>query len=186
MLNEKELVAKILRGDARAFEALVKQYEKLVFHVTSRLIKNDEDATDICQEVFIKVYQGLNKFGFQSKLSTWIARIAYLTSINHLRKYKQELQKTSAADDVEIDNYHFSEETPERLMIKKDVAAYVQHLLQQLPLQYRSVLTLFHLEEFSYLEIQEITGMPEGTIKNYLFRAKKLLKEKLKIYLINE
>jgi RNA polymerase sigma factor (sigma-70 family) len=186
MLNEIELVAKILQGDSRAFEALVKQYEKLVFHMTCRLIKNDDDASDVCQEVFIKVYQGLNKFDFKAKLSTWIARIAYLTSLNHLRKYKQELQNKYEGDALELDNYHFSEETPEQLMIKKDVAAYVQHLMLQLPLQYRSVLTLFHLEEFSHSEIQEITGMPEGTIKSYLFRARQLLKDKLEIYLRNE
>jgi len=186
MLNEKELVTKILQGDSRAFESLVKQYEKLVFHMICRLIKNDDDASDVCQEVFIKVYQGLDKFDFKAKLGTWIARIAYLTSINHLRKYKQELQKKYEADDVELDNYHFSEETPERLLIKKDVSAYIQHLMLQLPLQYRSVLTLFHLEEFSHAEIQEITGMPEGTIKSYLFRARQLLKDKLEIYLRNE
>ena len=185
MLHEQQLVAKILQGDARSFELLVKQYEKLVIHVTSRLIKREEDITDVCQEVFIKVYHGLGKFTFKSKLSTWIARIAYLSSINHLRKYKTE-SHYRITEDIELDNYHFSEETPERLLIKKDVAAYIQHLVMQLPLAYRTVLTLYHLEEFSYNEIQEITGMPEGTIKSYLSRARVLLKDKLTVYLKNE
>lgn len=186
MLHEHQLVAKVLKGDARSFEMLVKQYEKLVLHVTGRLIKREEDVADVCQEVFIKVYHGLGKFGFQSKLSTWIASIAYLTSINHLRKHKTENNYRITGDDIELDNYHFSEETPERLLIKKDVAAYIQHLILQLPLAYRTVLTLYHLEEFSYNEIQEITGMPEGTIKSYLSRARILLKDKLTVYLKNE
>jgi len=185
MLPEEELVAKILKGNASAFEVLVKRYEKLVLHVACKLIKRDEEVMDICQEVFIKVYKGLGNFSFQSKLSTWIARIAYLTSLNHLQKYKSENINTIAGRNLELDNYHFSEDTPEKLLIKKDVSAYIQHLITQLPLPYRTVLTLYHLQEFSYLEIQEITGMPEGTVKSYLSRARKLLKEKLVTYLRN-
>lgn len=96
MLPEEELVAKILKGNASAFEVLVKRYEKLVLHVACKLIKRDEEVMDICQEVFIKVYKGLGNFSFQSKLSTWIARIAYLTSLNHLQKYKSENINTIA------------------------------------------------------------------------------------------
>lgn len=183
MLDERDLVYKVLNGNARAFETLVMQYEKLVLHVISRLIRNDDDLKDVCQEVFIKVHRGLNTFSFKSKLSTWIARIAYLTALNYLRKYKNEALNSYDGEDIELDNYHFSEETPERLMIKKDVSAYVHDLILQLPLHYRTVLTLFYLNEFSIPEIQAITGMPEGTVKNYLFRAKQLLKNKLEIYL---
>jgi RNA polymerase sigma factor (sigma-70 family) len=186
MLHEQQLIAKILQGDNKAFELLIKQYERLVLHVTGRLIKRDEDITDVCQEVFIKVYYGLSKFNSQSKLSTWIARIAYLTSVNHLRKYKNENLNRVVGEDDNLDNYHFSDETPERLLVKKDANAYVHYLIMQLPLTYRTVLTLYHLQEFSYNEIQEITGMPEGTIKSYLFRGRNLLKEKLIMYLQNE
>ena len=90
MFNEKEVVTRILNGDMRAFELLVKQYEKLVFYVTYRLVKEQQAAEDICQEVFIKVYNSLIRFNFQSKLSTWIARITYLTAINYTRKYYRE------------------------------------------------------------------------------------------------
>ncbi len=186
MLNQQQLIAKILQGDNKAFELLIKQYEKLVLHVTGRLVKQEEEITDVCQEVFIKVYYGLRKFNNQSKLSTWIARIAYLTSVNHLRKYKHENENRIWSDNDDLGNYHFSLDTPEKLLIKKDADAYVHHLIAQLPVAYRTVLTLYHLEEFSYSEIEEITGMPEGTVKNYLFRARKLLKEKLIIYLQNE
>jgi len=183
MFNEKEVVTGILNGDMRAFELLVRQYEKLVFYVIHRLVKDQHAAEDICQEVFIKVHKSLVRFSFQSKLSTWIARIAYLTAINYLRKYNRE--KTSEYPD-DLENYHFTTETPEQLLTKKDTANYVEQLIMQLPEKYRTVLTLYHLNEFSGPEIEEITAMPEGTVKSYLFRARKLLKEKLEVYLKDE
>ncbi|NOW99032.1 RNA polymerase sigma factor [Mucilaginibacter sp. SG564] len=176
MFNEKEVVSRILRGDFHAFEVLVKQYEKLVFFVVNRLVQHLQDKEDICQEVFIKVHQSLPKFRFQSKLSTWIARIAYLTAVDHVKKSKAARQ----ADYPEnIDHYHFSEDSPESELVKKDTAAYVNLLIEQMPLQYRTVLTLYHLNEFTCPEIEQITGIPEGTVKSHLFRARKLLKEKI-------
>src|ERR1700761_1627889 len=183
MFNEKEVITKILNGDTRAFEVLVKQYERLVYFVVNRLVREPADVEDICQEVFIKVHKSLFRFGFQSKLSTWIAQIAYFTGINYIKKYKRELL-SDYPDDIE--NYHFTNETPEQLLTKKDAANYVEQLILQLPEKYRTVITLFHLNEFSCEEIGEITGMPEGTIKNYLFRARKLLKEKIEAHLKGE
>ena len=183
MFNEKEVVTKILKGDMRAFELLVKQYERLVFHVTNRLIREQEDVEDICQEVFIKVHKGLFRFNFQSKLSTWIAQVTYFTAINYLKKYKNG-RVNEYPDDIE--NYHFTNDNPEQLLTKKEVANYVEQLILQLPETYRTVITLYHLNEFSYEEIGEITGLPEGTIKSYLFRARKLLKEKVEVYLKND
>ncbi|SDS93173.1 RNA polymerase sigma-70 factor, ECF subfamily [Mucilaginibacter mallensis] len=180
MFNEKEVVTRILKGDMRAFELLVKQYERLVFHVTSRIIKDEDDIADICQEVFIKIHKGLFRFNFQSKLSTWVAQVTYFTAINYLKKYKNK-QVDSYPDDIE--NYHFTNDNPEQLLTKKEVANYVEQLILQLPETYRTVITLYHLNEFSLEEIGEITGMPEGTIKSYLFRARKLLKEKVEVYL---
>jgi len=176
MFDEKEVVSRILKGDFRAFELLVKQYEKLVFFVINRMVQHFQDKEDICQDVFIKVHQSLPKFQFQSKLSTWIARIAYLTAVDHLKKNKAERQ----ADYPEnIDNYHFTDDSPETELVKKDTSAYVNMLIEQMPLQYRTVLTLYHLNEFSIPEIEQITGIPEGTVKSNLFRARKLLKEKI-------
>lgn len=180
MFNEEEVVTRVLNGDARAFESLVKKYEKLVFYVVRRLVKDQHAAEDICQEVFIKVHKSLARFSFQSKLSTWIARIAYLTAINYVRKYDRE-KASDYPDDLE--NYHFTTDNPEQLLTKKDTANYVEQLIMQLPEKYRTVLTLYHLNEFSGTEIEQITGMLQGTVKNYLFRARKLLKEKLEVYL---
>jgi RNA polymerase sigma factor (sigma-70 family) len=181
MQNEEEMISRIVNGDVTAFKILVKQYEKLVTYMVSRLVQNKEDSQDICQEVFLKVYRHLGGFKFQSKLSTWIAQIAYGTAINHLKKVSG---KKNLTDDIaDFENYHKTTEDPETILTKKDTAAFIQQQIEQLPVHYRTVLTLYHLNEFSYLEIEEITGMPEGTVKNYLFRARKLLKEKLEIYI---
>lgn len=176
MVAEQELVQRILNGDVRAFELLVNEYQKLAYHVVCRLTGNNEDIEDICQEVFMKVHKNLKKFRFQSKLSTWIASIAYLTAINYLKKYRKqgvkELKESS-------EDFYFSEAKTENILERKNEAAYINNLIQQMPLTYRTVLTLYHLNEFSIAEIHEITKMPEGTIKSHLSRGRQLLKEKL-------
>jgi RNA polymerase sigma factor (sigma-70 family) len=183
MFNEREIIPKVINGDFKAFDQLVKQYERLVYYIILKIVDNKEDAEDICQEVFIKVYKSLNEFAYQSKLSTWIAKVAYSITINHLRKSKND---RFTEYPVNVDDYHFTSENPEKAMIEKDTAAYINHLIAQMPHHYKTVLTLYHLNEFSYQEIQEITDLPEGTIKSYLFRGRKLLKEKLEQYLKNE
>lgn len=180
-MNDAELISQILKGNRNAFAFLVNHYQKLVVHITGRLIQRQDELEDICQEVFMKVYQNLAKYRGDCKLSTWIATIAYNTSINYLRKFKK-------GDEVN------PEETPALKNLtefrpadyeKTDLHRFVREQIELLPVQYRTVLTLFHLEEFSYQEIEQITGMPEGTVKSYLFRAKAILKEKLK-FIVDE
>lgn len=183
MLEEKILINKILKGDLQSFKTLVERYENLVFCVIRRLLNKTEDVEDIAQEVFIKVHQNLVRFNFQAKLSTWIAQIAYNTALNHLKKLNRESLSfyTKPVKDI-----YLSTEDLDQMLVKSDVAAYLDKLIAQLPEQYRIVITLYHLKEFSYEEIETITGMPGGTVKSYLFRARKMLKEKLAQYLKNE
>lgn len=175
-MDDKELIKHILNGNTAAFKHLVIRYQKLVVHITSKLINRNDDIEDICQEVFIKVYQNLGKYRSESKLSTWIATIAYNTSINHIRKF-QKISEISI--DATKDIYG---KTPALNAVyeKEDLHKYIREQIELLPINYRTVITLFHLNEFSYAEIEEITAMPEGTIKSYLYRAKSILKEKLK------
>ena len=175
-MNDAELVSQILNGNMKSFTFLVSRYQKLVVHITGRLIQRHEELEDVSQEVFLKVYQNLGKYRNECKLSTWIATIAYNTSINYLRKFKKSddtgLDDKAILDklaDYRSDDYETT-----------DLHRYIRNQIELLPVHYRTVLTLYHLEEFSYQEIETITGMPEGTVKNYLFRAKALLKEKLK------
>ena len=178
MYDEHELVTKILNGDDRAFQLLVKQYQRLVWHVVAKMVHDQDDVQDISQEVFVQVYQKLESFRFDAKLSTWIATIAYRYTLNHLKKKRLDLE--GIPDHADSSKAFGDDENPEKLASSADMRHFVHGLIDKLPAQYKTVLTLFHLEEFNYEEIREITGMPEGTVKNYLFRARKLLKEALK------
>jgi RNA polymerase sigma factor (sigma-70 family) len=185
MNEDALLVSRILKGDMQAFKALVQQHQRLVVHMVGRLINDKQDVEDICQEVFLKVYQKLSGFSFQSKLSTWIATIAYRTAVNYLKKKNRMMM-----DDIEeggLDaKYGVESDTPERLFERKNLHIFIHQEIEKLPPQYRIVLTLYHLEGMQYAEIEEITGMPEGTVKNYLFRARKLLKDRLMMQLPKE
>jgi len=175
MTDDEALVSRVLSGDMQAFRALIKKHERLVVHMIGRIVKQVEDREELCQDVFIKVYEKLKDFNHQSQLSTWIATIAYRHALNHLRKKKILLTELpegelTIADPVADD------------VADEEIEAYVVKLIETLPVQYKTVITLYHLEHKNYAEIGEITGMPEGTVKNYLFRARQLLKEKAAKY----
>lgn len=170
-MNDQELVGLILSGDHHAFRQLIKQYQRLVEHMVARLIDNDEDREELCQDVFLKVYESLGSFKFDSRLSTWIATIAYRRSINFLKKTK----KRALEDD--LDSVEYAEGISDGSVEDQDYAKFIRNLIDRMPVPYKTVLTLYHLDGFSYPEIVEIMNMPEGTVKNYLFRARARLKE---------
>lgn len=178
MTDDRTLVSRVLAGDRQAFMLLIKQHERLVAHMIGRLIKSDEDREELCQDVFLKVFHRLAEFGFQSKLSTWIATIAYRHAINHLRK--QKMLFANIADEENLTTRFVELSNPETVAEEKDMDTYILKLVDELPPQYKVVLTLYHVDGMSYPEIGEVTGMPDGTVKNYLFRARHLLKEKVK------
>ncbi len=184
MIDDNVLVSQVISGDRQAFRMLIKQNEKLVGHMIGRLIDQKEDREELCQDVFLKVYEKLGEFNFQSKLSTWIATIAYRHGINHLRKKRIEISELPAEEHAR--EQFISSENVEENFSEKQLDSMVMGMIDQLPPQYKAILTLYHVQEMSYPEIVEITGLPEGTVKNYLFRARQLLKEKVKKYLGKE
>ncbi len=177
MDHDQELVEKIIAGNEHAFTILVKKYQRLVSFIVYRVIGEEEKSKDVCQEVFVKVYLKIESFHFNSKLSTWIATIAYREAVNTLKK-----EKKTSFNELTTENEHsnVSDQDPHRQMEKMELKDQIHYLIDKLPYQYKTVLTLFHLNEFNYKEIYEITGWPEGTVKSYLFRARKLLKDALK------
>jgi RNA polymerase sigma-70 factor (ECF subfamily) len=184
MMDDKSLAARVAEGNRHAFEVLIRKHERLVAHMVGRIINNSEDLEEICQDVFLKVHEKISEFNFQSKLSTWIATIAYRNAINHARKKKMDIHEIT--DDESFVNHFISHDNPQETLEDRDMEAAVMKLIEKLPAQYRVVLTLYHLEDMNYAEIGEATGMPEGTVKNYLFRARQLLKEKVETYLAKE
>ena len=168
-MEEKELVQQVIKGSEVAFRALIAKYERLVLHMVSRVVVNAMDREELCQDVFIKIHEKIHTFHFESKLSTWIATIAYRLAVNFVKRKRineVDLEKVSFKVD------HMSPPTEE-----KDMKNFIHGLIDQLPVNYKVVLTLFYLDGFSYPEIVDITGMPEGTVKNYIHRARIKLKK---------
>ena len=171
MTDDHSLVDKILAGDQQAFRWLIKRYETLIGHVVGRIIKGDEEREEVCQDVFLKIHDKLSTFRKEAKLSTWMVTIAYRMSLNYLEKNKMETVSLSAIGDLPMEQAQLSPLEQEDLKNTLEVA------ILKLPLSYRVVITLFHLEENTYEEVCAITGMALGTVKSNLFRGRKLLKE---------
>jgi RNA polymerase sigma-70 factor (ECF subfamily) len=134
--------------------------------------RNAEDASDFTQEVFLKVYRSLPHFEGRSRFSTWLYRIAYNTAVNGVTRQKE--YRSLAEEDQASD-----EDTPERILLRKAAREAVLEALKELPARYRICVDVFFFYERSYQEIEAITGYPANTIKSHVFRAKKLLREKL-------
>lgn len=179
MTESNALVQKILAGDKHAFRTLISENQRLVGHVVYRMVGSETDREDLCQEVFIKVYNNLGNFRFESKLSTWIARIAHNSCLNFLEKKKLPLYDDLGDDETTFEPVANDADRPDVRLSKNDLSAILKKGIDNLPSQYKIIVTLYHLDEMSYSEIGQTMKMPEGTVKSYLFRARKLLKEKL-------
>jgi RNA polymerase sigma factor (sigma-70 family) len=177
-MEDVDLIAQVKNGNTNAFRFLVDKYKNLVWHMVLRMINQQEDAEDICQDVFMRVFRDIGKFRGESKLSTWIGTIAYNTCIDHLRKKGRE--KTYATDNLgKILAGKISMDSASSRVDKSYLKNIVHKIIEAMPVHYRTVITLYHLEEMSYREMEEITGMPEGTIKSYLNRSRQILREKI-------
>ena len=182
LLSDRQLVENILNGDKETFRHLVHDYERLVYHIVYRMIREKAVHEDICQDIFIKVYQGLRRFRFDCKLSTWIGKIAYRTCLNHLDKKKLHL----VSDFEKIDYTSPAEVSPEQHLEDKDLHQRLEQEIAALPPQFRTLVTLYHADGKTYEEISSILDCPLGTVKGNLYRARKLLKDRLVRHDVNK
>ena len=186
--TDQDLVERVLNGDRNAFGIIVKNTENLVARILFDTIANESDRKDIAQDIYLKVFQKLPGFRFQSKLSTWIAQISYHTCIDHLRKKKNVLLENTAEDSENdlLDSMNMAKglfsASSESTVTQKDRIEIIRSGINKLPTVYKTLITLYHHEELSYEEITAITGLPGGTVKSYLFRARKELKNGLLLH----
>jgi RNA polymerase sigma factor (sigma-70 family) len=178
-MDSELLVKKTLAGNKKAFERIIEQHQRLVSHVVFRMVQNAADREDICQDVFLKVYQNLGGFKFESKLSTWIAKIAYNACLSHLEKKKLPLFDDLTPDERSFDSVPGITAGPDELVEGKEISFLLRSEIGRMPSHYRTILTLYHLDQMSYREIGETMDLPEGTVKSYLFRARRVLKDGL-------
>lgn len=172
--DDKKLVAAVIHGDESAFRRLIYLHEKLVISIVYKMISRREDCEDLCQDVFLKVYEKLPGFRFNSKLSTWIGSIAFNACINFFQKHKPVLLEEVQSAGIEI--------SPGEKFEVKEKERLLQKGIQKLSPVQRTILQLFHQNEFSLQEIAEVTNLPVSTVKSHLFRARKELKEMMSNY----
>jgi RNA polymerase sigma-70 factor (ECF subfamily) len=172
ILSERRLVDEVLSGNANAFGDIIKNTQGLVAQIVFKLIPDGEDRKDIVQDIYLKVFHNLDRFKFEARLSTWIGQIAYNTCFSRVQKKKRLISgdpdKDLAADD-ETDGG----------IVKKELSGILQVEIDKLPPLYQVLVGLYHHEGLSYEEMAGMTGLPVGTVKSYLFRARKRLKENL-------
>lgn len=179
---EKEIIASVLSGNTDAFEALVKEHEKLVYNLALRMVHNPEDAADMAQETFIKAFRNLKSFKGDSKFSVWLYRIAANVCTDFLRS-KSRTQTISLTVDDDGDEAEFSvpdlSGSAEDKLMRKLSREAVQKGLNELSPDYRIPLVLREINGLSYAEIAEVLSLEEGTVKSRIFRARKKLCEYL-------
>lgn len=176
--TDRQLVNRILGGDTRAFELIIKNTEGLVTQIVCRMINRIEDRKDIMQDVYLKTYNSLKNFKFNAKLSTWIGQIACNTCLNYYEKKKLVLPG-ELQDDENYTGNELHEIEAEMILTKKALSTILAAEIEKLSTLHKLLIVLYHQEELSYTTIAQVTNLPEGTVKNYLFRARKKLKENI-------
>jgi RNA polymerase sigma-70 factor (ECF subfamily) len=181
-LDDRALVARVLEGDRDRFTELVKRYEKRVVNYVYRITHRYEEAHDLTQEIFVKVFVALDRYDPKYQFSTWLFRIAQNSAIDALRKKSiSEVPIAKQSNDEEPKDREFADTgvSPYRALKNKQLAAAIDKAVVELPADYRELIQLRHFAELSYEEIASMKKLPLGTVKNKLFRARNMLKESL-------
>lgn len=172
VMTDDELIAAVLAGNPEAFGTLVERYDRAVYHLAYRTLREVEDAKDATQEAFLKAYRALHTFRPGAKFATWIFTITYHACCDRLNRRKR-MSRDELPDRAD------PTAGPEQQTEAADDAVRLRAAIEALPEKYRTVITLFHLQGKQYEEIAEVLGLPMGTVKTHLFRAKDLLRKAL-------
>jgi RNA polymerase sigma-70 factor (ECF subfamily) len=177
--TDRELVATAVSGVEGSFEELVRRYQRPISAYVYRMVGNYESALDLTQEIFIKVYSSLGRYREEFKFSTWIYKIAHNSAVDHLRR--NATREQSLVIGTEGDQFDLPLESgrlsPEQESERKERRVEIESVVRTLPANYRELIILRHSQDLSYEEIVEVTGLPLGTVKNRLFRAREMMRQ---------
>jgi len=173
--DDVQLVQASQQGDQDAFSILMQRHQRSVFNLSLHMLQNYEDADEITQEVFLAAWQGLPAFRSKARFSTWLYRIAYHCCLRQIERCKRERTQYSVIQA----EWLLEEKQAEDLLELCDQQTIVREQMERLPIRYRVVLILRHLQEMTYAEMADILSLPVGTVKTHLFRARNLLKERI-------
>ena len=173
MSDDQAIVQQVLADQPGAFERLVSQHERLVWHIVLRMVGDESDASDLAQEVFLRVFRKLAQYRFDASLSTWIGRIAYTIALRFLERRRPDIEPF---DDTVTPS---EQADPERALEISDAQSLVAIALATVAPVPRTIVSLYHLQGFGIDEIAEVVDLPSGTVKSHLFRARNRMRAAL-------
>ena len=176
--TDEQLVALIRQGDKELFGALIDRYEAKLTRYIKRFIQNEDDVTDILQNVFVKVFINLQSFDTDRLFNSWIYRIAHNETVTYLKKKGNE--KISFLDFDTMFPHPFAKETADKETLDKELETLLSSSLSLIPLKYKEVLVLYYYEELSYQEIADVLHIPIATVGVRLRRGKEQLERHIK------
>lgn len=179
LFTDVELIANAVGGRVDGFEELVRRYQKPITGYVYRIVGEYESSLDVAQEVFIKVYNSLHRYSSEYKFSTWLYRIAHNAAIDHLRRNSVNTQslETENADGAYQLQIESPGPSPEKDREISEWRTEIGQVIKLLPDAYKQLILLRHANDLSYDEIAEVTGLPLGTVKNRLFRAREMMRQ---------
>ena len=182
---DQQLVERVQRGDKRAFDLLVEKYQRKLARLLSRLIRDPGEVEDVTQEAFIKAYRALPSFRGDSAFYTWLYRIGINTAKNYLVAMGRRAPTSTDVEAEEAEGLDGGEllrdiNTPESLLLTKEIGNTVNAAIESLPEELRSAIQLRELEGMSYEEIAKLMDCPIGTVRSRIFRAREAIAERLK------
>ena len=186
-LTDQEVIARAREGREAAYRELIGRYERPVFSLIFRLVRNREQAEDLAQETFIKVLNALDRYDPAFKFSSWIFKIAHNTALDQLRRKGPEVLSLDgsphARDASEASATALTavapDEDPEAYTSNRELGREIEAAIATLRAEYRTAILLWHVEGRPYEEIAEIMGIPLGTVKTYIHRARNELRQRL-------
>ena len=184
--QDTELILKAQQGDFSAFEELVYRYDKQVLTMAARFVRSSDDAKDIYQEVFLRVYQGLRRFKMQSEFTTWLYRITTNVCLTHRSRKKKrahvsldEEYEDSDSEPHALRESVSGEPLPDQRVIDEEISAHIRDAMERLSAQQKMVFTLKHYQGLKLREIAELMECSEGTVKKHLFTATQRMRTSL-------
>lgn len=182
---DRQLVARAQRGDKRAFGLLVEKYQRKLARLLSRFIRDPAEVEDVTQEAFIKAYRALPAFRGDSAFYTWLYRIGINTAKNYLMAMGRRAPTSTEVEAEEAEGFEEGEQlrdinTPESVLLSKEIAATVNATIERLPEELRTAIQLREIEGMSYEDIAQVMNCPIGTVRSRIFRAREAIAEQLR------
>lgn len=182
---DRQLVERAQRGDKRAFELLVEKYQRKLGRLLARFIRDPAEVEDVTQEAFIKAYRALPAFRGDSAFYTWLYRIGINTAKNYLMALGRRAPTSTEVEAEDAEGYEEGEQlrdinTPESMLLSKEIAQTVNATIEQLPEELRTAIQLREIEGMSYEDIARIMDCPIGTVRSRIFRAREAIAERLR------